>query len=82
MIGPSLHGMFGMAAGSSDTFDYSEALRDAGFIWTPRALDAWLKQPGRFLPGNRMVFAGVLDEGDRNDLIAYLLQATSGTPAP
>ncbi len=77
MIGPALHGFFGTDAGSREGFEYSSVLAEAGFVWTPRALDAWLVQPGRFLPGNRMVFAGVLRESDRNDLIAYLLQVTS-----
>jgi cytochrome c len=76
MLGPSLHGIFGTSAGTRAGFDYSEALRSADFIWTPRALDAWLVQPGRFLPGNRMVFAGVSRASDRNDLIAYLLNVT------
>ena len=78
MIGPSLFGFFGTTAGSRDDFHYSPVLREADFSWTPRALDAWLAQPGRFLPGNRMVFAGVHRPGDRDDLIAYLLHVTSG----
>jgi len=81
MIGPALHQFFGTVAGSREGFQYSEVLRNAGFVWTPRALDAWLVQPGRFLPGNRMVFAGVSSAGDRNDLIAYLLNVTSASAA-
>jgi cytochrome c len=76
MVGPPLHGFFGTRAGTQEGFDYSSALRDAQFVWTPRALDAWLAQPGRFLPGNRMVFAGVPKDSDRRDLIAYLLVTT------
>lgn len=76
MIGPNLHGVFGKSAGRVAGFSYSETLAGAGFVWTPRALDAWLAQPTRFLPGNRMTFAGVMDEGARNDLIAYLLEVT------
>ena len=76
MVGPNLYGFFGNAVGYSDSFDYSNAVREAEFVWTPRALDAWLQQPGRFLPGNRMSFGGVRDGGDRADLIAYLLVAT------
>ena len=53
------------------------ALRNADFVWTPEALDAWLAQPGRFLPGNRMTFAGVPDREDRANLIAYLLESTT-----
>ncbi len=79
MVGPALHGFFGRKAGTHAGFEYSAVMRNADFVWTPSALDAWLAQPGRFLPGNRMIFAGVHDQGDRNDLIAYLLDATAAT---
>jgi len=78
MIGPNLHGFFGSKAGTHAGFDYSPALRDADFVWTPRALDAWLAAPAHFLPGNRMTFPGVANASDRADLIAYLL-ATTGS---
>lgn len=77
MIGPALYGFFGTEAGSREGFDYSPAITNADFVWTPRALDAWLAHPGRFLPGNRMTFAGVLRQSDREDLIAYLLEKTT-----
>lgn len=76
MIGPNLHGFFGQTIGSRAGFDYSEAVSEADFVWTPRALDAWLAEPGRFLPGNRMSFIGVANAADRANLIAYLLVAT------
>jgi cytochrome c len=77
MIGPALFGFFGTEVGTRRGFEYSAVMRNADFAWTPQALNAWLAQPGRFLPGNRMTFAGVSRQQDRNDLIAYLLQATS-----
>lgn len=76
MIGPNLYGFFGAKAGTRPSFQYSDALKNANFVWTPRALDAWLREPARFLPGNRMTFVGVSYERDRKDLIAYLLEAT------
>lgn len=76
LLGPNLHGMFGRRAGSIPGYDYSQALRQADFTWTPRALDAWLARPAQFLPGNRMTFAGVTDPADRANLIAYLLGET------
>ncbi len=79
LIGPNLFGMFGKQAGFVANFNYSPALRDADFVWTPRALDAWLSQPQRFLPGNRMPFAGVPEARNRNDLIAFLIAVTSKT---
>jgi len=78
MIGPALYGFFGRGVGEQSGFAYSPVMANADFVWTPRALDAWLAQPGYFLPGNRMTFAGVRKEGDRDDLIAYLLRSTSG----
>jgi cytochrome c len=81
MIGPALHGFFGTEVGSRGGFEYSAVMRNADFVWTPEALNAWLAQPGRFLPGNRMTFAGVLKQEDRDDLIAYLLDATTAPPS-
>lgn len=78
MLGPALFGFFGKGVGEQPGFDYSPAMKEASFIWTPRALDAWLAQPGRFLPGNRMAFGGVSRQQDRDDLIAYLLATTAG----
>ena len=77
MIGPNLSGFFGEPAGSAEGYNYSAALQEADFVWTPRALDAWLARPARFLPGNRMSFPGVSSASDRADMIAYLLEATS-----
>lgn len=75
-LGPNLHGMFGRPAGSVDGYPYSPALGGADFIWTPRALDAWLAQPARFLPGNGMAYAGLADQEDRDAIIAALLRLT------
>jgi cytochrome c len=77
MIGPNLFGFFGRRAGSAERYAYSVALQEAEFTWTPRALDAWLARPARFLPGNRMSFPGVSGAGDRADMIAFLLEATN-----
>ena len=73
MIGPNLAGFLGQKAGFASDFDYSTALAEADFVWTPEALDLWLEQPFKFLPGNRMTFAGVPDPGQRAALIAWLL---------
>jgi cytochrome c len=77
MVGPALYGFFGREVGTRSGFEYSAVMRNADFVWTPAALNAWLAQPGRFLPGNRMTFAGVPEQRERDDLIAYLLEATS-----
>lgn len=76
IVGPNLFGFFGRTAGSAPDYPYSDVLSAGGFVWTPRALDAWLTAPFAFLPGNRMSFPGLSERQDRNELIAYLLQFT------
>jgi cytochrome c len=76
VVGPNLHGVFGRPAAAVEGFDYSPALKSSGLIWTPRALDAWLADPGSFVAGTKMTFTGYRSADDRRDLIAYLLQAT------
>jgi cytochrome c len=80
LTGPSLWGVFGRPVGSVEGFRYSEAVQNAGFTWDAEHLDGWLEAPREFLPGNRMAFAGVPDEADRRDLIAYLKVETGYAP--
>ena len=79
IVGPNLFGVFGKTAGSAPGYPYSEALAASDFVWTPRALDAWLAQPFGFLPDNRMSFPGLPNVNDRNAVIAYLLQHTNSS---
>lgn len=72
-VGPNLHGVFGREIGSAEGFNYSPAVQAADFVWDADHLDHWLQNPQTFLPGNRMAFAGVSDETQRRDLIAYLM---------
>lgn len=81
VIGPNLHGFFGRPVGDADGYSDSPALAEADFIWTPQALDAWLAQPARFLPGNRMVYPGLANEDDRSAVIAALLRLTDDSVA-
>jgi len=71
-VGPNLHGVFGRKAGSRPGFSYSEALRNADFVWTAERLDAWLADPKGYLTGSSMAFPGVPDAADRAALIAWL----------
>ena len=76
VLGPNLYALFGKTAGSASDYSYSEALASSNFVWTPRALDAWLAQPYPFLPGNRMSYPGLPDGDDRKAVISYLLHYT------
>jgi cytochrome c2 len=74
-IGPSLNGIIGRKAGTISGFNYSDANKqagDKGLVWTEEKMLEYLNDPAAFMPNNKMTFAGVKDEGDRRDLIAYL----------
>ena len=78
-IGPTLNGIVGSKAGTIAGFTYSEANKEAGtkgLVWTEDNLFTYLENPAAFMPGNKMTYAGMKDESDRRDLIAYLKQQT------
>jgi cytochrome c len=74
-IGPSLAGMFGRKAGEVADFRYSPALKRSGITWTRESLDAYIADPQKAVPANRMPYAGMPDTAERADLIAYLEKA-------
>lgn len=74
-IGPHLVGIVGRATASVEGFAYSDAMKAKGAegqIWTEENIVAYLKAPKEFVPGNKMPFAGLKDEAEIANLIAYL----------
>jgi cytochrome c len=73
-IGPSLAGVVGRHSGSIADFKYSDAMHNANVTWDEANLDKYLADPKSFVPGNKMLFPGLKNEQDRQDVIAYLKQ--------
>lgn len=71
-IGPNLFKVVGRKAGTAPNFSYSSAMKNSGITWTPDKLNAYLKHPAMVVPGNRMAFAGISDDQQRADVVAYL----------
>ena len=75
--GPSLARIWGRKAGTVAYFTrYSKAMKQSHTVWDEKTLDAWLKNPRAFIPGNRMIFRGIPQHTHRQDLIAYLRQVS------
>ena len=75
---PSLANLFDRKAGTAPGFQrYSDALKGSSVVWNEKTLDAWLRDPATFIPGNEMTFPGIKDEKVRRDLITYLKVADS-----
>ena len=68
---PSLEGIVGKKAGKGG-FPYSNAMKKSGITWNAQSLFEYLKQPSKYIPGNRMSYGGLSDEQERADLIAFL----------
>ncbi len=71
-VGPYLHGVVNREIGAVDGFNYSGALNQAGEIWTPEALSAFIENPSVVTPGTSMSFRGIANVQDRANLIAYM----------
>lgn len=71
-IGPELNGIVGRAAASVAGFKYSGALQKSGITWDDVALHEWITDPKKKVPGTFMAFAGIKDEAERDDVLAYV----------
>jgi nitrite reductase (NO-forming) len=82
ILGPSLAGIVGRKSGSEPDFSYSPALKQAALTWDAATLDAYLMDPQKIVPGNRMPFPGLKTDHDRKDVIAFLAAPIAPAGAP
>ena len=71
-LGPNLWNTHGNPAAANAEFAYSSALRESGIIWDDAALDAYLENPRKKVPGGKMSFVGLRKTEDRKAVIDYL----------
>jgi len=73
-VGPELNGLDGRKAGTAEAFNYTEANKNSGLTWNESVFKDYIKDPRAKIPGTKMVFAGIKNEQEVNDLWAYLKQ--------
>src|SRR5258708_26342073 len=71
-LGPELNGLVGRKAGAAASYQYSPALKTAGFAWDQTNFDAFIADSRGKVPGNKMVFAGIKNQTEIANLWAYL----------
>jgi cytochrome c len=74
--GPRLAGVYGRKAGTIDSFQYSEALKNSKIVWSDDTLERWLTDTERVVPNNDMSFH-VESAEERKAIIAYLKMGPS-----
>lgn len=72
-IGPNLFGIANTKAGEVEKFAFSPAMKNSKIKWTRANLIAFIQEPQKTVPGNRMPFGG-LKNPDSAALVAdYIL---------
>ena len=73
-VGPELNGIDGRKSGSAEGYSYSEANKNSGITWSKDQFLEYIKEPKAKIPATKMVFAGIKNEKEANDLWAFLAQ--------
>ena len=79
--GPNLWNVVTRPRAGIEGFKYSAAMREAGGNWSFDDLNVFVSEPYRAIPGVDMDFAGIQDDADRADVIAFL-RTRSDSPQP
>ena len=75
--GPTLFGVFGRPAGTVNDYSYSDTLKTSTIVWDDASIDDLFEEgPDYYIPGTKMPMQVIQDQQDRDDLIAFLKEAT------
>jgi cytochrome c len=80
-VGPGLYGVVNNDTGTHAGFNYSNGMKNKKGKWTFEALDKFLENPSKVVPGTSMTFLGIRRATDRAAVIVYL-NKQSDNPAP
>src|SRR2546422_10700022 len=73
-IGPIQNGLKGRKSGTMPGFNYSDANKNSGIVWDEGTFKEYIKDPKAKIPGTKMVFPGIKDEKEAEDLWSLLGQ--------
>jgi cytochrome c len=73
-VGPELNGIDGRHSGSVAGYNYSDANKTSGIVWSEATFKDYIKDPRAKIPGTKMIFPGIKNETEAKDLWVYLSQ--------
>jgi cytochrome c len=74
LVGPELDGIDGRHSGEVASYNYSDGNKNSGIVWNEATFKEYIKDPRAKIAGTKMMFAGIKNEQEINDLWAYLKQ--------
>lgn len=77
-LGPNLNKIVGRKAGSLPNYNYSQSMKEAGFVWDQDKLTRFMVKPDEIVSGNKMQPYGGISSDEAAKMVAYL-QAASGS---
>lgn len=80
LTGPNQYGIVGAPSAADPNFNYSTAMQEFGEPWTYENLNHFLENPRGFIQGTAMSFAGLRDDEERVNVLAYLASITPDAP--
>ena len=69
--GPNLSGLIGRRTGQAPGFSYTQANKNKGITWKEETLFEYLLAPKKYIPGTKMVFAGLKKPQERASQCLY-----------
>src|SRR6185312_7891999 len=75
-VGPSLANIVGEKAAAVPGYNFSPAMKASNLTWDAATLDAYLADPQKVVPGNKMPFPGLKTDRERSAIIALLTETS------
>jgi cytochrome c len=73
-VGPELNGLDGRKSGTAPDFNYSDANKNSGITWSEATFKDYIKDPRAKIQGTKMIFPGIKNEKEVDNLWAYISQ--------
>jgi cytochrome c len=73
-VGPELNGLDGRHSGTAPGYSYSDANKNSGIVWNEANFKKYIHDPRAMIPGTKMIFPGVKNDAQVDNLWAYLKQ--------
>ena len=73
-VGPVLNGLIGRKSGTIEGYNYSDANKNSGLTWDEATFKEYIKNPKAKIPGTKMIFVGLPNDKEIEDVLAYLKQ--------